>query len=149
MKKTQVCGIFAGERLNEVEGHVFEESSRLNSTWGGNLVDMVRFTVYLEIIESENLVSQAKENGKYLSEGLESLAHNHDPVSNVRNKGLFGAFDLPTIEIRDKAINLIADEGALMLGCGTKSIRFRPHLNISTAEIDLGLEMIDRALNHL
>ena len=148
-KKTQVCGIFAGDRLNEVEGHVFEESSRLNSTWGGNLVDMVRFTVYLEIIESENLVSQAKENGKYLSEGLESLAHNHDPVSNVRNKGLFGAFDLPTTEIRDKAINLIADEGALMLGCGTKSIRFRPHLNISTAEIDLGLEMIDRALNHL
>ena len=70
-------------------------------------------------------------------------------VSNVRNKGLFGAFDLPTTEIRDKAINLIADEGALMLGCGTKSIRFRPHLNISTAEIDLGLEMIDRALNHL
>ena len=102
-----------------------------------------------EIIESDNLVSQAKENGKYLSEGLESLAHNHDPVSNVRNKGLFGAFDLPTTEIRDKAINLIADEGALMLGCGTKSIRFRPHLNISTAEIDLGLEMIDRALNHL
>ena len=44
-KKTQVCGIFAGDRLNEVEGHVFEESSRLNSTWGGNLVDMVRFTV--------------------------------------------------------------------------------------------------------
>ena len=148
-KKTQVCGIFAGDRLNEVKGHVFEESSRLNSTWGGNLVDMVRFTVYLEIIESENLVSKAKQNGKYLSEGLKSLDQNHEVVSNVRNKGLFGAFDLPTTEIRDKAINLIAHEGALMLGCGTQSIRFRPHLNITTAEIDLGLDMIDRALNHI
>ena len=36
-----------------------------------------------------------------------------------------------------------------MLGCGTQSIRFRPHLNITTAEIDLGLDMIDRALNHI
>ena len=67
----------------------------------------------------------------------------------MRNKGLFGAFDLPTTEIRDKAIILFAEEGALMLGCGTQSIRFRPHLNITTAEIDLGLDMIDRALNHI
>ena len=148
-KKTQVCGIFAGDRLDEVEGHVFKESSRLNSTWGGNLVDMVRFTIYLEIIENENLVSQASNNGKYLSKGLKRLDENHDSVSNVRNKGLFGAFDLPTTELRDKVVNLIAEEGALMLGCGNKSIRFRPHLNISTSEIDLGLDMIDRALNHI
>ena len=148
-KKTQVCGIFAGDRLDEVEGHVFKESSRLNSTWGGNLVDMVRFTIYLEIIENENLVSQASKNGKYLSKGLKRLDENHDSVSNVRNKGLFGAFDLPTTELRDKVVNLIAEEGALMLGCGNKSIRFRPHLNISTSEIDLGLDMIDRALNHI
>ena len=148
-KKTQVCGIFAGDRLDEVEGHVFKESSRLNSTWGGNLVDMVRFTIYLEIIENENLVSQANKNGKYLSKGLKRLDENHDSVSNVRNKGLFGAFDLPTTELRDKVVNLIAEEGALMLGCGKKSIRFRPHLNISTSEIDLGLDMIDRALNHI
>jgi len=148
-KKTQVCGIFAGDRLDEVEGHVFKESSRLNSTWGGNLVDMVRFTIYLEIIENENLVSQANKNGKYLSKGLQRLDENHDNISNVRNKGLFGAFDLPTTELRDKVVNLIAEEGALMLGCGKNSIRFRPHLNISTSEIDLGLDMIDRALNHI
>ena len=72
-KKTQVCGIFAGNRLDEVEGHVFKESSRLNSTWGGNLVDMVRFTIYLEIIEQENLLKQVSENGVYLKKGLESL----------------------------------------------------------------------------
>ena len=53
-KKTQCCGIFAGKRIDEVENNVFHESSRINSTWGGNLVDMVRFTIYLEIIEQEN-----------------------------------------------------------------------------------------------
>ncbi len=149
-KKTQVCGIFASNRLNEVEGHVFEESSRLNSTWGGNLVDMVRFTIYLEIIERENLLDQVKENGAYLKLGLESLQKNYPvTVFNVRNRGLFGAFDLKSGEERDKSIELIAKEGAIMLGCGTKSIRFRPHLNISRSEIGQGFDMINRALKHL
>ena len=149
-KKTQVCGIFASNRLNEVEGHVFKESSRLNSTWGGNLVDMVRFTIYLEIIERENLLDQVKENGAYLKLGLESLQKNYpETVFNVRNRGLFGAFDLKSGEERDKSIELIAKEGAIMLGCGTKSIRFRPHLNISRIEIDQGIDMINQALKHL
>ena len=149
-KKTQVCGIFASNRLNEVEGHVFKESSRLNSTWGGNLVDMVRFTIYLEIIERENLLDQVKENGAYLKLGLESLQKNYpETVFNVRNRGLFGAFDLKSGEERDKSIELIAKEGAIMLGCGTKSIRFRPHLNVSRAEIDQGIDMINQALKHL
>ena len=149
-KKTQVCGIFASNRLNEVEGHVFEESSRLNSTWGGNIVDMVRFTIYLEIIERENLLDQVKENGDYLKLGLESLQKNYpETVFNVRNRGLFGAFDLKSGEERDKSIELIAKEGAIMLGCGTKSIRFRPHLNVSRTEIDQGIDMINQALKHL
>jgi len=149
-KKTQVCGIFASNRLNEVEGHVFEESSRLNSTWGGNLVDMVRFTIYLEIIERENLLDQVKENGDYLKLGLESLQKNYpETVFNVRNRGLFGAFDLKSGEERDKSIELIEKEGAIMLGCGTKSIRFRPHLNVSRTEIDQGIDMINQALKHL
>ena len=149
-KKTQVCGIFASNRLNEVEGHVFEESSRLNSTWGGHLVDMVRFTIYLEIIERENLLDQVKKNGAYLKLGLESLQKNYpETVFNVRNRGLFGAFDLKSGEERDKSIELIEKEGAIMLGCGTKSIRFRPHLNVSRTEIDQGIDMINQALKHL
>ena len=146
-KKTQVCGMFAGQRMDEVDGHVFKESSRLNSTWGGNLVDMVRFTLCLEIIEQENLISQVVENGAYLKLGIETIQSRYDNVSNARNLGLFGAFDLPNTKDRDKLIGLIADEGALMLGCGYSSIRFRPHLNISQSEIDQGLEMINRALS--
>ena len=146
-KKTQVCGMFAGQRMDEVDDHVFKESSRLNSTWGGNLVDMVRFTLCLEIIEQENLISQVIENGAYLKLGIETIQSRYDNVSNARNLGLFGAFDLPNTKDRDKLIGLIADEGALMLGCGYSSIRFRPHLNISKSEIDQGLEMINRALS--
>ncbi len=149
-KKTQVCGIFASKRLDEVDDHVFHESSRINSTWGGSLVDMVRFTLYLEIIENENLVKNANSMGSHLTERLTSLEEKYEnKVSNVRNRGLFGAFDLIDSKSRDKLLEIILDEGAMMLGCGTRSIRFRPHLNISPEEIDRGFEIIDTALKRL
>ncbi len=148
-KKTQVCGIFASNRVDEVENNVFHESSRINSTWGGNLVDMVRFTLYLEIIEKENLVAQASENGTYLLSQLEKLSEEYSNISNARGKGLFCAFDLPSGDDRDVLANLIAKEGALILGCGLKSIRFRPHLIITRDEIDLGISMIKKALAKL
>jgi len=55
-KKTQVCGIMVGEKVDEVKDNVFSVSSRINSTWGGNLVDMVRCQKYLEVIKNENLI---------------------------------------------------------------------------------------------
>src|SRR5699024_2249939 len=55
-KKAQVCGILASERVDEVENNCFHVSSRINSTWGGNLVDMVRSARILEVIEEEDLV---------------------------------------------------------------------------------------------
>ena len=148
-KKTQVCGIFVSNRVDEVEHNVFHESSRINSTWGGNLVDMVRFTLYLEIIEKENLVAQASETGTYLLSQLIKLSEEYSNISNARGKGLFCAFDLPNGDDRDVLANLIAKEGALILGCGLKSIRFRPHLNITRDEIDLGISMIKKALAKL
>jgi L-lysine 6-transaminase len=146
-KKTQCCGIFAGERIEEVDNNVFNMSSRLNSTWGGNLADMVRFSIYLEIIEQEDLVKNAKELGEYLLDHLEKLQSEYSHlVSNSRGLGLFCAFDLPDSESRDKIARYIFEEGAIVLGSGVRSIRFRPHLNIKRSEIDLGIEKIKKAL---
>ena len=149
-KKTQICGIFVSDRIDDVENNVFHESSRLNSTFGGNIADMVRFTLYLEVIEKEGLVQTAAENGEYVLDKLQALQNKYgDVVSNSRGKGLFCAFDLPNGDMQDNLLSLIADEGALMLGCGTHSIRFRPHLNISQDEIDTGFEMIEKAIQKL
>ena len=146
-KKTQVCGIFASNRLDEVDDNVFSQSSRINSTWGGSLVDMVRFTLYLEIIENENLLENANKMGKELSSLLNKLQKKYpNLISNARNRGLFGAFDFPDPETRDKVNDMILEEGTMMLGCGTKTIRFRPHLNISKSELEDGFDMIDNAL---
>ena len=149
-KKTQCCGIFAGKRIDEVDNNVFHESSRINSTWGGNLVDMVRFTIYLEIIEQESLVKAASENGKYLLQQLVTLQDKFsDIVSNARGKGLFCAFDLPNTQLRDDLAATLMENKVIVLGSGEKSIRFRPHLNVKKEEIDIGISAIQKSLNSL
>ena len=145
-KKTQVCGILAGRRLDEVEDHVFEVPSRINSTWGGNLVDMVRFDRTLEIIEEDNLVENAATVGAHLLRRLHELAGDCAAVRNVRGLGLMCAFDLPTREFRDRVLQRCYDEGLVILGCGKRSIRFRSPLTITEAEIDAGIGLLTRSV---
>ena len=149
-KKTQVCGIAVSNRVEEVENHVIAESSRLNSTWGGNLVDMVRLTIYLELIEKENLVEKAEKTGNYLLNRLYALQEQYpNLVSNARGRGLYCAFDLPSGDKRDKLAELLLEEGSILLGSGHQSIRFRPHLNVKTEDIDFGIDCFKKALDKL
>jgi len=146
-KKTQVCGIAAGPRIDEVENNVFQVSSRINSTWGGNLVDMVRSTRYLEIIRDENLVDNARRQGELLLAGLNDLAAAHPGViSNVRGRGLMCAFDLADVEVRNRALAIGREEGVFALPCGASSIRFRPFLDVTADDIREGLAALDRAI---
>ena len=147
-KKSQVCGFVSTSRLDEVENHVFKESSRINSTWGGNLTDMVRLTIYLSIIKEENLIDAADKTGEYLHNQLLTLQDDYaDLVSNARGAGLMCAFDLPNSETRDKLLDQIIQNGTLILGSGDNAIRFRPPLNISTDEIDYGIDIIRKSLD--
>ncbi|TJZ50884.1 L-lysine 6-transaminase [Sphingobacterium olei] len=146
-KKSQVCGILANRsKFDRVEEHVFKESSRINSTFGGNLVDMVRFKLILEVIENENLVAQAQEKGKYLLEKMTSLTLDYPQVSNVRGKGLLAAFDFEDEKSRDNFVQKALKNKLLILGCGDKSIRFRPHLTVSIEDIDKAFEIIRKSL---
>lgn len=146
-KKTQVCGIAAAPRIDEVEDNVFHVSSRINSTWGGNIVDMVRSTRYLQIIRDENLVDNARRQGELLLAGLHDLAAAHPAaISNVRGRGLMCAFDLPNVEVRNRALANGREEGVFALPCGERSIRFRPFLDVTAEDIREGLSALDRAI---
>ncbi|GAA0236028.1 L-lysine 6-transaminase [Cryptosporangium japonicum] len=149
-KKTQVCGIMAGGRVDEVADNVFAVSSRLNSTWGGNLTDMVRSRRILEVIRDEKLVDRSASLGASLLEKLRALGEKHASVSNVRGRGLMCAFTLSDASLRDALLDgLQKDESVMMLGCGARSVRFRPALTISEAELDAGVAAIDRVLARL
>ncbi|MGE0431352.1 MAG: L-lysine 6-transaminase [Planctomycetota bacterium] len=149
-KKSQVCGIMVTPRVDEVEKNVFKVSSRINSTWGGNLVDMVRCAKYLEIIRDEQLVENAATVGAHFGARIDDLASAFPQlVKNARGAGLMRAFTLPTPELRNTLRSQCWTDGLATLAGGTRTIRFRPCLNVTSAEIDCAIDIMEGALKKL
>jgi len=147
-KKTQVCGVMAGRRVDEVADNVFAVSSRINSTWGGNLVDMVRSRRILEVIERDGLLDNARDMGAYLLDELRVLATRFPGVVvDPRGRGLMCAFSMPTPEDRDALIRKLWDRHVIMLPSGADSVRFRPALPVTRAEIDACLDAVRAVLS--
>ncbi|MNG84567.1 putative L-lysine-epsilon aminotransferase [compost metagenome] len=146
-KKAQVCGILANkEKFDQVEHHVFKESSRINSTFGGDFIDMLRFKLILEVIEQENLLVNAAEKGTHLKSKLQEVMKDRPQLSNLRGEGLFVALDFDSADSRNEFIKRAYANKLIILGCGEKSIRFRPHLNISKEDIDKTIIIIEDSL---
>jgi L-lysine 6-transaminase len=146
-KKTQVCGVLAGRKLDEVDGHVFQTPGRINSTWGGNLVDMVRFDRILEVIEEYDVIDRVEDLGRHLLARLREVAAAHPSIEQVRGRGLMCAFDLPNGAFRNAVLERCFRNGLVVLGSGAQSVRFRPPLIITKDDIDRGVEMIDAAVS--
>jgi L-lysine 6-transaminase len=145
-KKAQTGGIMASRKLDEVDS-VFQVKSRISSTFGGNLVDFVRSTRYLEIVKGENLLDNARKEGAFLKEGLEKIAQKNDRMTNVRGVGVLLAFDLEDSQTRDRTIVRAQQEGLLVLPCGDHSVRLRPALDVQRRDSEAALGMLDRALS--
>lgn len=148
-KKMQVCGILVGHKVDEIENNVFNVPSRINSTWGGNLVDMIRATQILQIVQDDRLCDHAAQTGVYLKAQLDGLAAKYDKISNVRGKGLLCAFDLPDTSMRNEFIKKGLEKNVMFLGCGSQTIRFRPALIIEKQHIDEGVEVMNKVLGDL
>ena len=149
-KKMQVCGVLAGPKVDEEPQNVFKVPSRINSTWGGNLTDMVRSARFLEIVDEDRLVDNARVTGEHLLRGLQRVQSALGGLmTNARGRGLMIAFDLPTPEARDKAVKQCFANGLIVLKCGVRSIRFRPPLDLSAADADTGLEIVEKSLRGL
>lgn len=149
-KKAQVCGIMVSDRIDDIEDNVFKVSSRINSTWGADLTDMVRSKFILDVIQNEKLVDNAARVGEHLKFQLEKIQKEFPQlISNVRGLGLMCSFDLEDKELRNKFMNHCYKNKLLILGCGEKSIRFRPPLIIKENEIDKGLNIIKNVLSFM
>ncbi len=149
-KKTQICGFMSSTRIDDVLENVFHKPSRINSTFGGNLIDMIRFTRILEIIEEEQLVENARVVGEYLLSQLNSLEQEFPAlVTNARGRGLFCAMDIETAQDRDQLKLKAYEEGLILIGCGDRSIRFRPPLNLTRSEVDEGFSIVRKALREI
>jgi L-lysine 6-transaminase len=141
-KKTQVCGFCSTNRIDEVKDNVFNTSSRINSTWGGNIVDMARFGHVIDVIKEDGLVQNAHDVGGHLLNQLKGVSG----ISNVRGRGLMIAFDLKN-EIERDSVMCFLQKNMLALECGHRSIRLRPALTFSKADADDACTFIQDALH--
>ena len=144
-KKAQVCGFCCTDRIETAPNHVFKQSGRINSTWGGNFVDMERSRLIIEVIKERNLLEHTEKVGAYFLDKLKELED--DKVSHARGKGLMLAFDLPDATKRDEALTKMHESGLLALKCGDRSIRFRPALTFSEQDVDDAIYFIKKALS--
>ena len=143
-KKTQVCGFCSTGRIDEVRDNVFNTSGRINSTWGGNIVDMVRFKYIIDAIQNDKLVDNAYHIGSHLLWCLRTIRG----LDNVRGRGLMIAFDLPSSELRDRMMELL-QENMIVLKCGSHSIRLRPPLTFSEEDADAACRYIRESMEKL
>jgi L-lysine 6-transaminase len=155
-KKTQVCGVMAGRRVGEIADNVFTVPSRLNSTWGGNLTDMVRARRILEVIEADELFESAAVQGRHLRARLDELAGDFPAVViDVRGRGLMCAFSITGTDgatgtaRRDELIRRLWQHAVILLPSGEDSVRFRPALAVSRAEIDEAVAAVRDVLTEL
>ncbi len=135
-KKSQVCGIFANRRVDEVADNVFKKPSRINSTWGGSLADMVRSRRFIEIIEADRLADNAAERGCQLIGALRELGKERGGFSNVRGLGTLIAFTLESPAQRSDLLARMRASGLMALPSGQASIRLRTPLVLTAQEAD-------------
>jgi len=128
-----------------------EDIGVLDSTWGGTLADMVRFVQEWSVVEDEGLLDQVPTKAERLTQGLEALVErNQHLISNVRGLGLYQGFTLNDRANKARLVDIALEtEDLLLLGAGTDSIRFRPPLDVTEAEVDEMLVRLERAINRL
>ena len=108
---------------------------------------MVRCQKYLEVIAEENLVKNAETQGKRFTPGIEEIEKKYpNKISNARGRGLMCAFDVPSPKERDELKKKLYANDLIVIGCGAKTIRFRPPLVISSEEIDKILSIVSNTL---
>ncbi|MBS1714273.1 MAG: aminotransferase class III-fold pyridoxal phosphate-dependent enzyme [Armatimonadetes bacterium] len=125
-----------------------QEIGVLDSTWGGTLADMVRVVREIEIVESEGLVARAESTGAVIVEALKGLRDKHRAVmSNVRGMGLYQGFSLDSNARKSALVRVAREEhDLLLLGGGERSIRLRPNLSVTVADVGLLAGKLDAAL---
>ncbi len=123
------------------------------STYGGNPLACAASLATIELLEN-GMIDNAATVGQYLMDGLTEIMPRHPSIGQVRGKGMMIGIDLvqsretrkPFAAVRDRTIAHAFNEGILLLGCGTSSLRFMPPLNLTREIADEALAMFDRAL---
>ncbi len=124
--------------------HIAPKYGMLGTTFGGNHLACAAALAVVEVMEQENLLEAAANNGAYLLEALKKI----DILENVRGRGLMIGFDVPD-SIKDLKKVLLQEFKVFTGEAKPNVIRLLPSLAISRAEIDIFLERLQKAIQSL
>ncbi len=124
-----------------------EETGRLSSTWGaGDILASLQGALTLDVIHEQNLLANVRTRGEHLRHRLEELAAEHERLIDVRGRGLMLAVEFDTKAHRETVLEAAFERGLLTLGCGYKTLRLLPPLDVTEREIDLAMRLLEDSL---
>ena len=127
----------------------------LGSTFGGNPVSCAAALATLDVIEEEGLLERARAIGERAFERLHGLQREFPQIGQVRGRGAMIGIEFITGSDREPDATVVSaivaqarEQGLMLLPTGTYSnvIRLLPPLRLSEAELDEGLEILERSL---
>ncbi|HEV2303935.1 MAG TPA: aspartate aminotransferase family protein [Candidatus Acidoferrales bacterium] len=154
--KSMGNGVPVGATITTAE--IADKFQGLNiSTFGGNPVTSVAARAVIEVIEEENLRENTHVVGGYFRKRLEELQQKHKLIGDVRGMGMMQALELvkdrrtkePAPEATSQLLERARDNG-LLIGKGglyNNVIRMAPPMNISKADVDEGIRLLDKSLS--
>jgi len=122
-----------------------EETSRLSSTWGaGDILSAAQGTLTIDAIREHDLLSHATEQGRAMRERLGDATL--PGVVDVRGKGLMLAVECRDADHRDEIQKQAFGQGLLIMGCGRRTLRLLPPLDVTDREVELGVDLLAEAV---
>ncbi len=112
-------------------------SGMLGTTFGGNYLACAAGLSVLEVIEQEDLMTNATKLGEFWMEQLKSFSE----IKAIRGKGLMIGFDLPD-ELASLRKDLLFKQSIFTGEAKPNTVRLLPSLALSKTEADLFLEAL-------
>ncbi|WP_435358792.1 aminotransferase class III-fold pyridoxal phosphate-dependent enzyme [Haloarchaeobius sp. DFWS5] len=136
---TSAKGLRVGATISRSD--VFpEETGRLSSTWGaGDIVAAAQGVATIDAIHEYDLLDNAQVRGRQMWETIADAEK--DSIVDIRGRGLMFAVEFDTKDRREEVIKQALGRGLLTLGCGYKSLRLLPPLDVTAREIELGTDL--------
>lgn len=125
------------------------ERGAISSTWGGGLYEAAVGYKTIDIIQRNNLSENVLLMSDYFMNALSKMQGYFPFIIDIRGKGLMIGLEFDTPALRDKVVQRCFEKGLLIIGCGEKTIRFLPPLDVCCREIDMALSILDKVFKNI
>jgi len=118
------------------------------STFGGNALTTAAAYAGTKFLIDNDIPAHVKEMEKHLMARLNELKSSFSFVKEARGKGLLAALEFDS-DISGQVLTSANRAGLLLNGVRPNAVRFMPPLNITSEEIDEGIERLAEALKKI